>query len=103
MNNDICKNKHKGASTSIEAFESIKSNLSQLQSLVYNVVASSSWLGSTVEEASNTLNIPVHSLSGRFSELKRINKIRHNGTYRLTRSGNRAKVYVVTKPQLELF
>lgn len=81
---DICRHKHKGSSTSVEAFKAAKHSINQLQELVLKELAIEE---QTMKEISDKHGIAFNSMSGRGSELKSKGKVEETGEIR-----NRGKV-----------
>lgn len=74
---DICSNKHGGNQRSIEA--RARTNVTGRRKQVYDFIVSRGEEGATSHEISKALNIPLHAISGRLSELKAIGKVKAVG------------------------
>lgn len=92
---DICQRRHGGATTSVEAFDSIEQTLPEQRAVILRLIAKAGDSGMTCYEASERLGRPQNAISGRFSELKRSGLITDSGERRPTLSGCSARVYVV--------
>lgn len=92
MTGDITANRHGGAPTSVEAFESIKGKLPEARREVLEFIASRGDYGATVHEVAEHFGKGVNAVSGRISELLRDGDARRNGQKR-----NRASVVVAVK------
>jgi len=87
---DITANRHKGAATSVEAYDRIKKTLPRQRAAVLALYRSRPFTGYTVHEVADKLGVPVNAVSGRLSELKRSGHIEPNGE----RRGNAAVLVV---------
>jgi len=89
---DICKNYHKGADTSIEAYaQTPEKSRSKIR---YAILAKIKELGNaTCDEIEQLLNLSHQCASARISELNKDNLIEDTGERRLTRLGRKARVY----------
>src|SRR6184192_2913738 len=81
---DVCSNRHKGNKESQAAFAKIKDRLTGMQLVVLDLIRESGDRGMTCDEISAKMGRGENCYSGRISELKRLGKIKKNGT-RLTR------------------
>ena len=94
-NADICTSRHRGAETSVEAFEPTpESTRARQRSSVLNFVKSCRD-GATCEETSFALAIPYTAASARFTELSRLGMISYGEERRKTSHGKNARVYRV--------
>ena len=91
---DITFNRHGGAETSNLADKRVKKSMDR--ATVYGYVKASGAYGLTLDEASILLDRPCNCISGRFSELRKSGEIVQAGTYRKTRTGSWAAVYVAS-------
>lgn len=101
---DPCRRRHRGASTSVQAWQRCKDGLTMMQKEVFEIIQRMPE-GATCDQVAQMLGVGVNSVSGRFTELKRNWLIRDTGQRRITRSGNWAKVYAAYQEvvQLKLF
>lgn len=90
---DICRNRHGGVETSVEADKTVKKQ--QDRELIYGYIQAARHYGHTLDELSVLLNRPPNSISGRLTELKVQGKIVYTGRKRQTRSGCLARVYTI--------
>lgn len=96
-NADVCTSRHRGAETSIEAFQSTPEDVRQRQrDQVLAHVKGRGSEGSTCEEASIALGIAYTAASARFTELSKLQKIQHGEERRPTTHGKTARVYRAT-------
>lgn len=79
LNFDVCKTKHRGNLRSQEAHEKVKKIKISLRDLVLNFISLQGEHGATCEEISKSLERPMHSISGRCSELKIARAVRIDG------------------------
>lgn len=70
---DITANKHKGNARSKEA--RARTNITGRRKQVYEFIVSQGEKGATSHEISQALNLPMHTISGRLSELKALQKV----------------------------
>lgn len=71
LNFDICRNKHQGARNSERANDRVQSFKPTLRRKVFDYIASHDKDGATSHEIAAALGKPLHSISGRISELKK--------------------------------
>jgi hypothetical protein len=90
---DICRRKHGGAETSIEADKVVQK--SQDRSLILGYIKKAGSFGHTLDELSILLDRPPNALSGRLTELRLNGDIVTSDITRPTRTGCKARVYVV--------
>lgn len=90
---DICRNRHGGADTSIEAFDSVKQHISRLGRVVLQFFKDHG--PSTCEQIEHALKLSHQCASARISELKRDALIYQTGQFRPTKAGRKARVYAV--------
>lgn len=67
---DICANKHKGNQHSRKAFQSMKGKVRGIRERVLEYLETKGNDGATSEEIAEALEIRLHSMSARCSELK---------------------------------
>jgi len=79
---DICRNRHKNNPESEAANARIQAHKTLLQQRVFNWIQVAGANGATSKEISRALDIPLHSVSGRLSELKKAGQIRKTGERR---------------------
>lgn len=92
---DLCTSRHRGAETSIAAFESTPESTRQRQrERVMEFIRGRGAQGATTEEASIAMGIAYTAASGRFTELKALKLIRDSGERRRTTHGKTAGVFL---------
>jgi hypothetical protein len=64
---DICENRHRGATTSVEAFQG--ANTAKSRALVFSAIQRAGSRGITLHELADVMEKPVNAISGRVSEL----------------------------------
>lgn len=79
---DICAARHGGSAESRAAFAAIAAVLSVARGRVLLVIAESGPNGCTAKEAADKLGVPLNTISGRFSELRKLRLIQKTGTRR---------------------
>lgn len=89
---DICRNRHGGVDTSVEADKTVKKQLDR--AAIYWYIKAARHYGHTLDELSVLMDRPPNAISGRLTELKVQGKIVYTGRKRRTRSGCLALVYV---------
>lgn len=91
ISSDICSNKHKNNENSVQANLRLSPYKKALRTEVYEIIL---WdfNGLTCEEIARQLDKPVHSISGRISELKKQRKIKEVGTTKNS-NGSTCSVY----------
>ena len=94
QSHDVCEVNHQGNLESVEAFESIKSDLSRLRAYVLDFIKSKGFHGATCDEIEVALNLSHQTASDRCSELKKKGIVAPTYFKRLTRSGRSAAVLV---------
>lgn len=70
---DICERKHGGNIRSVEA--RARTNVTGRRKQVYDFIVSCGDVGATSHEISKALNLAMHVISGRLSELKLIGRV----------------------------
>ena len=90
---DICRNRHGGVETSVEADKAVRKERDR--ELIYGYIKTARHYGQTLDELSVLLDRPPNALSGRITELKAQGKIVYTGRKRQTRSGCLARVYTI--------
>lgn len=70
---DVCERKHGGNARSIEA--RARTNVTGRRKQVYDFIVRCKEAGATSHEISQALNLPMHVISGRISELKLIGRV----------------------------
>jgi hypothetical protein len=90
---DICKNRHCGADTSILADRRVQKV--QDRELIYGYIKRAGKFGHTCDELSVLLYKTPNAVSGRLTELRINGRIVTSDQTRLTRTGSKARVYVV--------
>jgi predicted HTH transcriptional regulator len=82
MNTDITRNKHGGNAQSEIAFErATKSGkIFTDRRKVYEAIKESGSFGLSCRELANEMGVGMNNISGRFSELKKANKIKQIGS-----------------------
>ncbi len=68
---DICENRHRGNQESQAAFQRIAGSLPAARQRCLGFIQSQGEHGATAQECADAFGIPIHRVSGRFSELKR--------------------------------
>jgi len=92
-NADLCTSRHRGAETSVAAFESTpESTRSRQRDAVLSFLKAAP-NGATCEETSITMGIPYTAASARFTELQRLGLISFGKETRKTTHGKSARVY----------
>lgn len=79
---DITANRHKGAETSVAAYDRIKADLPKVRRWVYEMFLRRPVKGFTVHEIAERLDVSPNVVSGRLTELKRDGLIVPNGEKR---------------------
>lgn len=93
---DICQNFHKGADTSVAAFETTPETSRQaLRGMVLGLVEASGPFGLTCDEAEARTGLSHQAVSPRFTELVAHKQIHYGKERRKTRSGKSSRVYFV--------
>jgi predicted transcriptional regulator len=93
---DVCANRHQGADTSVQAFESTPKKKRKSQRLnVLRLLNLYPRSGFTTDEIAKGLGIPYTSASARMAELKAIGAIKDSGKRRKTSHGKTARVMIV--------
>ena len=92
LNFDICRNKHGGNVLSVAANPKDDAKR-KMRNQVLEFIMSRGEQGATSEEIALHLNIELHRVSGRCSELKKYNQVRVSGS-RINKSGKSAAVLV---------
>ncbi len=87
---DITANRHKGASTSVDAFERIKNTIPRQRAAVLILFRKRPKRGYTVHEIAEAFGVSPNHVSGRLTELKRDGHIIPNGE----RRGNAAVLVI---------
>ena len=77
---DITGGKHGGSEESNAAFALIKDQLRKNQQKVYDQILDTGKNGLTCRQLAERWQVPMHKISGRFSELKKVGLIRKIGT-----------------------
>jgi len=94
-NADLCTSRHRGAETSVAAFESTKESTRQRQRDSVLTFVKGATNGATCEETALALSIPYTAASARFTELQRLELIAFGEETRKTTHGKSARVYRV--------
>lgn len=105
MNNpDICRDRHMGADTSVEANKTTPRKSRERQSVrVLECITKAGTHGRTTEEVKDLLKIPYPAASARISELlHKTRKVVDSGLRRATTTGKTARV-IVAAGQLRLW
>ncbi len=89
---DICRRKHGGTETSVEADKVVKKLRDR--SLILGYIKKAGAYGHTLDELSILLDRPPNALSGRLTELRLNGDITISDLRRSTRTGCKARVYV---------
>jgi len=92
---DICKNKHGGNEFS-KAANPNQVFKSEMRHRIFEYIKSCEDFGATSQEISEALGIEINRVSGRCSELKKLEKVIAYGS-RLNKSGKAAAVLVAIK------
>lgn len=95
VNQDICANRHQGNPESQAAFDRVATSLPAARKRVFEHIQSRGLDGATAQECADAFGIPIHKVSGRFSELKR------DGLIRKVDVRNHGGVYVENQKQIE--
>lgn len=90
---DICKNRHRGADTSVLA--NAQANKDQDRAAILGLVKLAGLDGLTLSQACQLLGKDANRISGRFTELVRDGKVRIDGRRQNPR-GNWERVYVAS-------
>ncbi len=90
---DPCANRHGGNAESAKAYADNEQKLTALENRVYGWVLMRGERGATADECSEAFDIPVNSISGRFTRLAALGKFERSGKRRPTRRGNGATVW----------
>lgn len=72
---DICESRHGGNEQSRAAFERTADSLPRSRQRVMEFIEAQGERGATAQECADALGVPIHKVSGRFSELKRDEQI----------------------------
>lgn len=94
LNYDICRRKSRNSDTSRAAFAGIQAGLSEQRQAVLRAIQDARSGGITCRELANDWDVPMHRISGRFSELKALGLIVRS---RLTPSRDGSGVYLCAK------
>lgn len=89
---DICRRKHGGAETSVEADKAVKKEADQ--KLILGYITAAKAFGMTLDELSIQLDRPPNRISGRLTELRMNGQIVISDLVRPTRTGCKSRVYV---------
>jgi hypothetical protein len=89
---DICKNRHQGAETSVEADKKVQK--SKDRELIYSYIKMAGRFGHTLDELSIMLHRTPNAISGRLTELRVKGRIVTSDQTRLTRTNSKARVYI---------
>jgi len=81
--------------TSREAFKGGTERRSNRRAQVYDAIKAAGRTGATCEQIADHIGAPLHSISGRISELKHKKMIIDSKRRRQTRAGMSARVYVL--------
>jgi hypothetical protein len=81
MTTDICERKHCGAATSVEAFDKVEPTLRMVHQEILGLMIHLT-NGLTAKEYAGITGKGLNAVSGRFSELKKANKIKITGDKR---------------------
>lgn len=98
FDDDPCARKHGGNEQSEEAWRTARISLCDSRRRVLHSVKCAGFTGATSKEIARDLNVPLNTISGRFSELKRMHMIRRRTDTRgktITRDG--CAVWEVTR------
>lgn len=94
---DICKNRHGGADTSVAANESAAPSARKIQrDRILEFIRSKNAEGVTCEEVEQALGLRHQTASARIAELRRDDEIAIQPVRRATKSGCTARVYRTT-------
>jgi hypothetical protein len=95
---DICANRHGGADTSVEAYESTPaSHRQRAREEIVAYIKGCGLDGAITDEVADALDLVSQSASARMSELKALGTIIDSGQRRRTRNGKFARVMVAMK------
>ena len=85
---DICRNRHRGADTSVLAHARVQKqrDRDEVLSILRREPA-------TLDEVARRLDRQVNTISGRFTELKKAGQIIDTGERKPTRTGSLARIY----------
>lgn len=89
---DICQNRHRGADTSVEAFESVKMTRVRVRRLIIKAISRSGDWGSTAFEVADRTGLLYQTVVARISELRATSTIKVIGK-RPSPSGCPCRVY----------
>ncbi len=90
-NDDICRNRHRGAETSVAADKKVQKTKDR--ELIYGYIFHAGRFGHTLDELSILLHRNPNALSGRLTELRMAGRIIISDERRMTRAGCMARVY----------
>jgi hypothetical protein len=93
---DICRNKHGGVDTSVQADKRVEK--SRDRAVILGYIRASGAYGMTLYEMGVLLDRECNRISGRFTELKRDGLIVATEATRPTYTGSPAHVYVAVAP-----
>lgn len=79
---DICENRHRGAETSIAAFEKVKHTKQLMYDRIMYLAQQRKDYGITVHDVSHQFGKTPNEVSGRLSELKMLGKLKKSGLRR---------------------
>ena len=101
---DICRNRHRGSSQSIAAFEQIKHKRRPARLRILAAIKKKGAFGATAEELEldDEVGLARSTVSARTSEMKVNGMIIESGRFRKTRSGSDAAVLVAAETQATL-
>lgn len=91
---DVCQNRHGGNEQSVAAYEAGKAKHPRCRQAVLDHITAQGANGATSKEIALALGQPLHTVSGRISELKQRNVVHTNGTR------NGAAVLVAAKAEV---
>lgn len=94
---DICAARHRGAPTSIEAHERVRSRKAAVRLEVLRFIIKRDYDGATIEEVSSALKLRYTTCSARCAELKADGLIHATYRRRRTSSGATAAVLMATE------
>lgn len=83
-----------GVATSDEAASSIAVHAQRQRDVIYRYMTDRSMLGSTAQEASIALDMPIQTVTPRMLEIRRDGLLKDSGERRLTTSKRRAIVWI---------
>ena len=95
MSVDITANRHRGAATSVNAFNEICASLPRKRAAVLMLFRNKPVTGFTVHEVAERFEVSSHVVSGRLSELKKSGHLEPNGERR-----DKSAVLVITRKGL---